>query len=138
MILSTAYFLARNGKRLAGLRGQVEVIRQGRGTAEEFSLLGKAMERYRDFLRDNLAPLSLGERKAVESRLFPAISPLVEEAQVLVDAAWKSGRIPECILCDLGMLGSSLLFVAAFESFMVEAREPGGKKPLPLRKGWSR
>lgn len=109
-------------KNLKLLQGQVEVIRLGRKTPEDFYRLGKAMEAYRDQVRDYLDGLPTTEKRStVEDQLSPVVHSLVERVEELTDQAVKDGIILANgqLRYDLGMLGLSLIFVSGFTKLVV-------------------
>jgi hypothetical protein len=125
-------FQGNNQAHLLSLHIQVDTIKRGKKTPEDFYRLGKAMESYRDHLADYLEGLPTAERSAVEDQLSPAVYALVEGVNKLADEAHKAGIIDEGLGSDVQMVGISLLAVCAFTKIVVEPRErvrPGGKRP---------
>ncbi len=118
--------MGKNRELLTGLQAQVEAIRQGRKTPEDFYRFGRVMEAGRDHISGYLNGLPTNEeRGAAEDQLSPAIHVLVEKIDELTNQAVKDGIILANgqLRYDLGMLGVSLMFVTGFTKLVIEAPE---------------
>lgn len=105
---------------LAGLYWKVDKIKRGRKTPGDFYRLAKAMEAYRDQVRDFLDGLSAEERSRIDSWLWPAVYILVRNASSLAGlACLKDGIIDVALVIDIGMVGNSLLFVSSLSKRIV-------------------
>lgn len=110
--MTEADFFEKSGKILAELQEQLDQLKQGSGTPEEFYRVYKTMEEYRDHLWGHIMSLPGRERQPFQRKTPGIIFNLVNEVADLADAACEKQVIDKELALGIGTMSTCVCFGA--------------------------